>query len=335
MFAAMRVSVIGGGSWGTTVAAMAAATHPTVLWVRRPELAATINRDSENPDYLPGRKLPYGLQATSDLDEAVVGCEALVMAVPSHGFRQVFSLLSERLPDDLPVLSLVKGIEQGTNRRMTEVMMEECPQHDPARLGVLTGPNLAGEVMDGSPTASVVAMADPAAAARLQGVFMSTRFRVYTNEDVVGCEVAGALKNVMAIAAGMAKGLGFGHNTLAALITRALAEITRLGTALGGRPSTFAGLAGMGDLIATCQSDASRNNRVGVQLASGRKLGEIEAEMRMVAEGVKTVGPVLALAAAAGVEMPIAEQVDMVLHHGRHPREAVLTLMTREARAES
>jgi glycerol-3-phosphate dehydrogenase (NAD(P)+) len=316
------------------VAALAAASHPTTLWVRRPELATSINRDSENPEYLPGRRLPYGLRATVDLAEAVSGAGALVMAVPSHGFRQVFAQLSPLIPPDLPILSLVKGIEQETMRRMTEVVIEESPDHDPTRIGVLTGPNLASEVMDGSPAASVIAMTDTAAAAALQEVFMSPRFRVYTNRDVIGCETAGALKNVMAIAAGMAKGLGFGHNTLAALITRALAEISRLGTALGGRAETFAGLAGMGDLIATCQSDASRNNRVGMALAEGHTLDDIVTEMKMVAEGVKTVRPVLALASAAGVEMPIAQQVERVLYQGAHPREAVLTLMTREARSE-
>ncbi len=330
----MRISVIGAGSWGTTVAALAARRNPTVLWSRRPELAETINQTAENPDYLPGHRLPYGLRATADLDDAVRGCELLVMGVPSHGFRAVFESLAASIPPELPILSLTKGIEQGTMRRMTEVVAETAPDHLPALTGVLTGPNLAREVMTGAPAASVVAMEDEAAASGIQGAFMDPTFRVYRNVDVVGCELAGALKNVMAIAAGMAKGLGFGQNTLAALITRALAELTRLGTALGGHPETFAGLAGMGDLIATCQSDESRNNRVGMALAQGRTLDQIIDEMHMVAEGVKTVMPVLDLATAQGVDMPIAAQVARVLYEGAHPREAVLALMTREAKAE-
>jgi glycerol-3-phosphate dehydrogenase (NAD(P)+) len=330
----MRITVIGAGSWGTTVAALAARRNPTVLWCRRPELATTINQTAENPDYLPGHRLPYGLRATADLDEAVRGCELLVMGVPSHGFRAVFESLAPSIAPALPILSLTKGIEQGTMRRMTEVMAETSPGHLTSRSGVLTGPNLAREVMTGAPAASVVAMEDEAAASDIQEVLMDPTFRVYRNLDVVGCELAGALKNVMAIAAGMAKGLGFGQNTLAALITRALAELTRLGTALGGHPETFAGLAGMGDLIATCQSDESRNNRVGMALAQGRTLDQIIEEMHMVAEGVKTVTPVLELAAAQGVDMPIATQVARVLYEGAHPREAVLALMTRQAKAE-
>jgi glycerol-3-phosphate dehydrogenase (NAD(P)+) len=218
--------------------------------------------------------------------------------------------------------------------RMTEVIASVLGGRQSGNSGVLTGPNLAREVMAGAPAAAVIGMEDASTAAGLQGVFMDPTFRVYTNTDVVGCELAGALKNVMAIAAGMAKGLGFGQNTLAALITRALAEITRLGVAMGGRPETFAGLAGMGDLIATCESDESRNNRVGMALAQGRKLDQIVSEMQMVAEGVKTVRPVLELAAKNGIDMPIATQVSRVLYEAAHPREAVLALMTREARPE-
>jgi glycerol-3-phosphate dehydrogenase (NAD(P)+) len=330
----MHVAVIGAGSWGTTVAALAARSNPTVLWARRPELAAAINQSSENTDYLPGHRLPYTLRAVSDLSEAVSGAELVVMGVPSHGFRQVFSDLVAELAPDVPVLSLTKGIEQGTLLRMTEVIGDIAPDRRTERIGVLTGPNLAREVMDGHPAAAVVAMVDEEAATQVQQAFMGPTFRVYRNSDVVGAELAGALKNVMAIAAGMAKGLGFGQNTLAALITRALAELTRLGVALGGRAETFAGLAGMGDLIATCQSDESRNNRVGMALASGKRLEEIIAELKMVAEGVKTTRPVLALAASHGVDMPIAAQVEEVLSGATHPREAVLTLMTREAKAE-
>lgn len=330
----MRIAVVGAGSWGTTVAALAARNNPTVLWARRPELAEAINSGQENPDYLPGHRLPYGLRATDALEDCVRGADAIVMGVPSHGYRRVLEELLPLLEHTTPLLSLTKGIEQGTAKRMTEIIAEMAPGHDQTRVGVLTGPNLSSEVIAGQPAATVIAMEDETMAAALQEVFMDPTFRVYTNTDVTGCELAGALKNVMAIAAGMAKGLGFGHNTLASLITRALAEITRLGTCLGGRLETFAGLAGMGDLIATCQSDDSRNNRVGMALAHGRTTDSIIEEMNMVAEGVKSVGPILELAERSGVEMPIAVQVDQVIHHGAHPREAVLALMTRQAKSE-
>jgi len=328
-----HVAVIGAGSWGTAVAALAAHRHPVVLWARRPALAEMINASSENPDYLPGYRLPFGLRATSSLEEATKGAIVLVMAVPSHGFSGVMAEITE-VGHDLPVASLTKGIEEGTLRRMTQVIADALPRHQAERIGVLTGPNLAAEVTAGDPTAAVVAMTDPEAAAVVQRIFMGPTFRVYTNPDVIGCELAGSLKNVMAIAAGMSSGLGFGDNTRAALITRALAELTRLGVALGGQPSTFAGLAGMGDLIATCTSTKSRNHQVGVGLAKGRKLEDIITEMKMVAEGVKTTRAVLELSEKAGVEMPIAEQVAEVLYEGRHPRDAVMSLMTREAKAE-
>jgi glycerol-3-phosphate dehydrogenase (NAD(P)+) len=330
----VQVTVVGSGSWGTTVAAIAARTHPTVLWARRPELADAINTTGENPDYLPGHRLPYGLRATTDLGRSLAGTDLVVMGVPSHGFRQVLAEAAGLIRDDVPIVSLTKGIEQDTLLRMTQVVVEVLPSHDPDRVGVLTGPNLAREVALGMPAAAVVAMHDEEAAGRIQHVFMDPTFRVYTNDDVVGCETAGALKNVMAIAAGMSKGLGFGHNTLAALITRALAELTRLGVAMGGQPVTFAGLAGMGDLIATCASDESRNNRVGMELARGGTLEEITSEMRMVAEGVKSTRAVLDLARSHDVDMPIATQVGRVLYEGAHPREAVLALMTRQAKDE-
>lgn len=329
-----HVAVIGAGSWGTAVAALAAVRNPVVLWSRRAELAEVINSTSENPDYLPGYRLPYGLRATADLDEAIEGATLMAMAVPSHGFRGVLMRMSG-LPLDLPLVSLTKGIEEKTLRRMTEVVADLVPGHDPQTIGVLTGPNLAGEVTAGQPTAAVVAIVDATAAAIVQKAFMGPTFRVYTNPDVVGCELAGSLKNVMAIAAGMSTGLGFGDNTRAALLTRALAELTRLGVALGGQPATFAGLAGMGDLIATCTSVQSRNFRVGIGLAQGRKLDDIIEEMKMVAEGVKTTRAVLELARRAGVEMPIATQVARVLYEGHHPREAVMSLMTRQAKSET
>lgn len=327
--------MIGAGSWGTTVASLSAATTETVLWARRQELADTINETRVNDEYLPGGRLPTSLRATHDLEMAVSWSEAVIMAVPSHGFREVFAGVARSLSPETPIVSLTKGIERGTLARMTQVIAEIAPDHDPTVTGVLTGPNLAAEIAAGQPAASVIAMTEPNAARELQMLFMSPSFRVYTNEDVVGCELAGALKNVMAIASGMSDGLGFGDNTRATLLTRALAELTRLGVALGGRPETFAGLAGMGDLIATCSSDKSRNHRVGYQLALGRTLSEVVSEMNMVAEGVKTTESVLGLAERTGVDMPIAMHVGMVLDGSITPREGVLSLMTREAKAES
>lgn len=330
-----KIAVIGAGSWGTTVASLAARTTEAVLWARRGELAEVINRTHQNPDYMPGFELPGSLRATADLEDALDGARAVVMAVPSHGFRIVFRDAARSIDPGIPVVSLTKGIEEQTLATMTEIVSQESPSHDPDRSGVLTGPNLASEVAAGQPAASVVAMRDMEEAETLQAIFMGPTFRVYTNEDVVGCELGGALKNVMAIAAGMSDGLGFGDNSRATLITRALAELTRLGVALGGKPVTFAGLAGMGDLIATCSSTRSRNHKVGVGLAQGKTTEEIVDEMNMVAEGIKTTRGVLGLAERAGVEMPIAEQVGQVLYHGVHPRDAVMSLMTRQPKAEA
>lgn len=329
-----KIAVVGAGSWGTTVASIAAASTRTVLWARRKELARAIDTDHCNPEYLSDLTLPETLAATHDLETAIEGAEAVVMAVPSHGFREVFTRIAELLPDSVPIVSLTKGIEQGTLARMTEIVASVAEGHDPARTGVLTGPNLASEIAVGQPAASVIAMSDDVAAEELQRLFMGPSFRVYTNDDVIGCELAGALKNVMAIASGMSDGLGFGDNTRATLLTRALAELSRLGVALGGRPETFAGLAGMGDLIATCSSDKSRNHQVGFGLARGKTLEEIVADMHMVAEGVKTTESVLGLAERTGVDMPIAAHVGMVLDGEITPREGVLSLMTREAKAE-
>jgi len=329
-----RIAVIGAGSWGTIAAALAARSTPTVLWARRPELASRINRERVNADYAPGFRLPDGLVATADLGAAAAGSDLIVMAVPSHGFRAAFAELAPNVAPEAPIVSLTKGIEQETLATMTQVVAQEAPDRDPAKAGVLTGPNLASEIAAGQPAAAVVAVRDRGAALEIQRVFMGPTFRVYTNDDVIGCELAGSLKNVMAIASGMSDGLGFGDNSRATLITRALAELTRLGVELGGRPQTFAGLAGMGDLIATCSSTRSRNHQVGVSLAQGKSTEEIVDEMNMVAEGVKTTRSVLDLARETGVETPIAEQVGRVLHEGVHPREAMLHLMTRKARAE-
>jgi len=327
-----RVAVIGAGSWGTAVAAIAAANTPTVLWARREELAKQIATDHVNGDYLADLPLPERLESTSDVHEATRDADVIVMGVPSHGFRDVLTEMRSSVGEGVPIVSLSKGLEQESLLRMTQVIADVLPGH-PA--GVLTGPNLAKEVLQGSPAAAVVAFEGETVAEELQGVFSTATFRVYRNNDVIGCEVAGALKNVMAIAAGMADGMGFGDNTKAALMTRGLAELTRLGVALGGNPMTFAGLAGMGDLVATCMSRQSRNRHVGEQLGKGRKLDDIVAEMRMVAEGVKTARSVVALAGSVKVEMPIAEQVVAVLDGKVTAGEVIGNLMSRSAKAES
>ncbi|HEX6300441.1 MAG TPA: NAD(P)H-dependent glycerol-3-phosphate dehydrogenase [Acidimicrobiia bacterium] len=327
-----KIAVIGAGSWGTTVSSIAAASAETVLWARREELARAINDTHHNPEYLPELQLPESLSATHDLERATSDADVVLMAVPSHGFRDVFTLIANHLPNQVPVISLTKGIEQNTLARMTEIVAELG--HEPSLAGVLTGPNLAAEIAAGQPAASVIAMTEGNVAEEMQRLLMRPFFRVYTNDDVIGCELAGALKNVMAIASGMSDGLGFGDNTRATLLTRALAELSRLGVALGGRPETFAGLAGMGDLIATCSSDKSRNHQVGFGLARGKTLENMVAEMHMVAEGVKTTKSVLGLAERAGVDMPIATHVGLVLDGEITPREGVLSLMTREAKAE-
>ena len=329
----MRVSVIGAGSWGTAVAALAAASTDTILWARRAELADRIQSRRVNPDYLPDTRLPDRLRATSDLEEAVSGTEMLIMAVPSHGFREVLSSGAAAVPARVPIVSLTKGIETGTLKRMTEVILDVVDT-DPNSVGVLTGPNLAREIAAGQPAAAVIGMPDETMGAKLQALLMGPTFRVYTNPDVVGCESAGALKNVMAIAAGMAHGLGYGDNSMAALVTRALAELTRLGIAMGGQPLTFAGLAGMGDLVATCFSSQSRNRTVGVELGRGRSLREVTEEMHMVAEGVKSTEAVLALADGHAIEMPIARAVGGVLYDGLKPADMVNALMARDAKSE-
>jgi glycerol-3-phosphate dehydrogenase (NAD(P)+) len=330
----VKVAVVGAGSWGTTVATIACANAPTVLWARDPDVVERVNAAHRNEDYLPGIELPEALRATSSLADACNGADVVVMGVPSHGFRAVLADARTSIATDAAVISLSKGLEQGTVLRMTEVIAEVLPDHRPDRIGVLSGPNLAKEVALGQPTASVVALGDAELMKELQTLFMTLTFRVYTNPDVVGCEIAGALKNVIAIAAGISHGLGYGDNTKAALITRGLAELARLGMALGGDPLTFSGLAGMGDLVATCTSDKSRNRTVGVALGQGRALDDIVAEMKMVAEGVKSTQAVLELGRREGLELPIAEQVGAVLYEGRTPADIVPALMLREAKPE-
>jgi len=322
----LRVAVLGAGSWGTTVAALASRNAPTCLWARRAELAEEIARAHTNERYLPGYPLPPDLRATASLEEAVHEADVVVLGVPSHGLRPVLQEAGRWLRPWVPLVSLAKGLEEGTHRRMTEVIGEVLPEH---RAAALTGPNLAREIMAGYAAAGVIAVDDPMIGRQIQQVFHSGLFRVYTNRDVAGCELGGALKNVIAIAAGMGDGVGVGDNTRAAVITRGLAEITRLGVAMGGRPETFAGLAGLGDLVATCTSPQSRNRSVGEELGRGRKIEEIVTSMHMVAEGVRTTRVVMDLAARHGVEMPIAREVYGVLYEGRTARQAYRGLLRR------
>ncbi|MCU1373181.1 MAG: hypothetical protein JWO68_467 [Actinomycetia bacterium] len=328
---ALRVAVIGAGSWGTTVAALSAANNDTVLWARRKDVADEVATAHTNESYLPGVGLPESLRATPSLEEAVGEADVVVMAVPSHGFRAVLEEAAPSIRAWVPIVSLSKGLEQGTLLRMTQVVNEVLPDH-PA--GALTGPNLAREIMAGHPAAAVMAFADERIAVGLQPVFHAPAFRVYTNLDIVGCEISGVVKNVMAIAAGMVEGMGFGDNTKATLMTRGLAELSKLGEALGGDPRTFSGLAGMGDLVATCMSAQSRNHRVGVELGKGRCLDDIVADTHMVAEGVRSSSVVNELAASCGVEMPIAEQVRAVCHDGVTAADAMVVLMQRRTGAE-
>jgi glycerol-3-phosphate dehydrogenase (NAD(P)+) len=315
----LRVAVLGAGSWGTTVAALASRNTPTLLWARRKDTADEVNRAHTNERYLPRAVLPRTLRATASLEEAVRDADVVAVGVPAQGQRPVLEEMRKHLRPWIPLVSLAKGLEQGTHLRMTEVIRQVLPDH---RAGVLTGPNLAREIMSGLAAASVIAIDDEMIGRQLQGVFHSGLFRVYTNRDVAGCELGGALKNVIAIAVGMGDGLEVGDNTRSAVITRGLAEMTRLGVALGGRAETFSGLTGLGDLIATCISPQSRNRHVGEQLGRGRRIEEITAEMHMVAEGVKTARVVLELAERLGVAMPIAREVYGVLYEGKSAREA-------------
>jgi glycerol-3-phosphate dehydrogenase (NAD(P)+) len=329
----LKVTVLGAGSWGTTLASLVSARSEAVLWAREPEVADAVSRNRENPVFLPGFALSPLLRATSDLETALRDAEIVLVAVPSQHFRTVIETARPFVPRDVDLVTVTKGIEAGTCRRMTEVL-DETLGHDPSRVCVLSGPNIAREVMAGEPSATVIASRDIARAERLQHLLMTDSLRVYTNPDVVGCEVGGAVKNVLAIAAGIGDGLGFGWNTKAALITRGLAELTRLGVALGGEPLTFLGLAGNGDLIATCSSPESRNRHVGEELGKGRPLREILDSMRMVAEGVGTTPGVLGLARGLGIEMPISEKVGAVLAGELSAAEVVGPLMQRGAKPE-
>ncbi len=320
-----KVVVLGGGSWGTTVASICARRGPTLQWMRSQETADDINDKHRNAKYLGNEvELAHTLKATTDFSEAAECADVIVMGVPSHGFRGVLTELARELRPWVPVVSLVKGLEQGTNYRMSQIVDEVLPGH-PA--GILAGPNIAREVAEGYAAAAVLAMPDQRLAANLADLFRTRRFRTYTTDDVVGVEMAGALKNVYAIAVGMGYSLGIGENTRAMVIARALREMSKLGEAVGGHRDTFAGVAGMGDLIVTCTSQRSRNRHVGEQLGAGKSIEEIIASMNQVAEGVKAASVIMEFAEKYGIAMPIAREVDGVINHGSNVEEAYRGLM--------
>jgi glycerol-3-phosphate dehydrogenase (NAD(P)+) len=329
----VRAAILGAGSWGTALAGLLAGKgHDVTLWSFEADVASSVNDKRSNP-YLDGVTLPSELRATTELAEAVTGADLVVSVSPSQFVARVMAEAAEHMRPDALVVSASKGIEMDTLRRMDEVIGDALGG-DNDRCCVLSGPSFAAEVARGGPTAVVVASHSTDAAERAQGLFQTPAFRVYTNRDVVGVELGGALKNVIALAAGAVAGLGFGHNTMAALITRGLAEMTRLGLAMGAEKATFSGLAGMGDLVLTCTGDLSRNRTVGYRLGQGESLEEILADMTAVAEGVKTAEAVYALARRHDVEMPIVEQVYAIVHEGRSPSDAVRTLMLRDPKPE-
>ncbi|MDL4771702.1 MULTISPECIES: NAD(P)H-dependent glycerol-3-phosphate dehydrogenase [Thermomonosporaceae] len=325
---------MGSGSWGTTFAKMLRdAGGEVTLWGRRPEVVEAINERRENPDYLPGVVLPEGIRATLDPAEALAGADFVALAVPAQTLRQNLSGWTELLPPDAVLVSLMKGIELGTTRRMSEVIVEVAGV--PAeRVAAFCGPNLAREIATGEPGAAVAACVDERTAQRLQAATMTPYFRVYTSTDVIGCEVGGAVKNIVALCVGMAAGLGFGASTQALLMTRGLAEIARLGAALGADEHTFAGLAGMGDLVGTCISPLSRNRTFGENLGRGMTLDQVITVTRQTAEGVKSSEAVHELARKHNVEMPITEAVVAVLYGGMPIKEAAVSLISRSPKPE-
>jgi glycerol-3-phosphate dehydrogenase (NAD(P)+) len=315
----IQVGVVGSGSWGTTIASLAASNTPTLLWARDPDAAREIDEEHTNSRYLDDRRLEPALRATVELEELASTADVLVVGVPTQSIRSVLLDAAPYLRPWVPVISLAKGLEAKTRKRPTEIIAEVLPGHP---VGLLAGPNLAREVLDGYAAAAVIATPDDSVARALQPLFHTSRFRVYRNADLLGSELGGVLKNIIAIAAGMADGLGVGDNTRALVITRGLAEMTRLGEAMGADARTFMGLTGMGDLMATCMSPLSRNRRVGETLARDMTLDQILEEMGQVAEGVSAARPVMELAAEHGVFMPITAEVDAVVNRGREPREA-------------
>jgi glycerol-3-phosphate dehydrogenase (NAD(P)+) len=331
-----KIAFVGAGSWGTAIASLVAAKneHETVIWARRAELAETMNLYHENPEYLPELILPENLVATHMIEEAVGDAGIVIMAVPSHGFRSVLREVAVHATDGAIYVSLTKGLEVSTRKRMSQVLAEEVDRIAPSCIAVLTGPNLAKEVAQGFPAASTIACADGSTAGMLQELFHTAAFSCYTNNDVVGSELGGAFKNVIAIAAGIADGLGYGDNTKSTVMTRGLAEMARFSVCFGAQPLTFLGLAGVGDLMATCASAQSRNHSVGIELGRGRKIDEIIGSMRMVAEGVKSCKPIFELGQQAGVRMPITENVVRICHENAPVEDVVRDLLNREDRSE-
>ncbi len=331
---AERVAVVGSGAWGTTLALVSQrAGHDVALYVRNPDEAGRIERTRRNERYLPNAELPPGILVTADLASACQDAALILLVVPSQTVRLNARALAPVVGDAV-VVSAAKGLERDSLKRMSEVVAEEIGDAAAARLCALSGPNLAGEIAAGKPATSVVASQNLAAAERARDLLMSPQFRCYTNEDVIGVEMGGALKNIIAIGAGMGDGLGAGNNAKAAFLTRGIAEVARLGIAVGADPLTFAGLAGLGDLVATCASPLSRNHQVGEELVKGRPLAEIEASLGQVAEGIATTAAAYALGRREGVELPIVEQMHAVLFERKSPLEAVAALMQREAKHE-
>ncbi|MGC1907062.1 MAG: NAD(P)H-dependent glycerol-3-phosphate dehydrogenase [Candidatus Acidiferrum sp.] len=331
-----RIAILGAGSWGTALAVVLSRSprpHEISLWARDAQLAQEIASKRENPKYLAGVGLPREIQVTHKLQDATRGASIVVGAMPSAHARNIYAAAAQGITRDAAVVSATKGLEPSTHARMSQIIVRAVPNANP-RIAVLSGPSFALEVAKGAPTAAVVASNDAALAAELQEEFAAPNFRLYSNDDVLGVELAGAMKNVIAIAAGTCQGLGLGANTLAALITRGLAEMSRLAAALGARPETLSGLAGLGDLVLTCNGSLSRNRHVGVELAKGRSLHEIVAGMPGVAEGVGTAAALLALAAENSVELPIIAQVEAILHAGKSPRDAIREIMDRPQRRE-
>jgi glycerol-3-phosphate dehydrogenase (NAD(P)+) len=329
-----RVAVFGAGSWGTAFSlVLTDAGNDVTMWARREELSDTINARHENTDYMPGIALADSIRATHDPEEALADASVVALAVPSQTLRANLEHWAEYIPDDAVVMSLMKGVEVGTAKRMSEVI-EDVAGIGADRVAVLTGPNLSREIASRQPAASVIACADEAVAEGLQTRCHTPAFRPYTNTDVVGCELGGAAKNVIALAVGMAVGLGFGANATATVITRGLAEIARLGTALGADPYTFSGLAGLGDLVATCSSPLSRNRSFGEKLGQGQSVEQIAASTRQVAEGVRSCESIRDLAVRSGVEMPIVEAVASLVRGEMGPQEMLSRLISRAAKPE-
>ena len=330
-----NLAIIGGGGWGTALAIILAPRFPRVrLWVYEADLAARMSETRENDVYLPGCLLPRRVEIVTQLPAALDGAEIVLSAIPSHLVRGLYQQMLPFLNESMVFVSATKGLENGTILRMSEVIQEVLRNRLDPRVAVISGPTFALEVARFEPTALVVASTDGSLAETVQGAFSGPTFRLYANSDPIGVEISGSVKNVVAIGAGVVHGLGLGHNTMAALITRGLAEITRLAVAMGGAAQTLAGLAGLGDLVLTCSGDLSRNRTVGVELALGRKLEEIVSSMKMVAEGIKTTNAVADLAKRHSVEMPICEQMLQMLQFGLSPREAIQRLMDRSLKVE-